>query len=108
MKNFMLLYMSSANADSHRAKLSPEEMEKMMAPWTAWFTKHASNVVEKGNPLGAGYHMTAAEGTPSTYGLNGYSIVKAEKIEDLKEMLSDHPYSMMPGGAVEVLEIMSM
>ena len=58
MAKFMLLYMSPVSPDEMMANASPEEMQKVMEPWMAWFGKMGSAFVDVGAPLGHGSNLT--------------------------------------------------
>lgn len=88
---------------------SPEEGEKVMAAWMAWFGGMGDKVVQPGNPVGMSKTVSAS-GVADDGGANplsGYSVVTADSIEAACEMASGCPI-IADGGSVEVAEIMEM
>jgi hypothetical protein len=83
---------------------NPEEREKAMAAWGAWFGGLGDAVVDMGNPF-AGSTAVATDGstTTSTAGLTGYSIVTADSLELAAKLAHDCPV-LAGGGSVEVYE----
>ena len=67
---------------------TPEEGEKVMAAWGAWFEGLGSAVVDGGNPVGMSKTVTAngVEDNGGANPLSGYSIVEAANIDDACEM----------------------
>ena len=87
---------------------SPEEGEKVMAAWGAWFETLGSAVVDGGAPVGVSKTVSAggvADGGGSNP-LSGYSIVNADNIDAAVEMAKGCP--ILDGGSVEVAEAMDM
>lgn len=107
MKKFMILYMAPVSAEQ-QMNVTPEEMKKGMEPWLAWFKKCGKAIVDQGNPLGNGVHVTKKGSSKGETQVTGYSIVQANDIEAAKAMVKDHPHFMLPKASIEVLEIMPM
>ncbi len=87
---------------------SPEEGEKVMAAWGAWFETLGAAVVDGGAPVGISKTVSAggvADGGGSNP-LSGYSIVNADNIDAAVEMAKGCP--ILDGGSVEVAEAMDM
>ena len=87
---------------------SPEEGEKVMAAWGAWFETLGAAVVDGGAPVGVSKTVSAggvADGGGSNP-LSGYSIVNADNIDAAVEMAKGCP--ILDGGSVEVAEAMDM
>lgn len=107
MKKFLLLYVSPVSAEEQMKNANPEDGKKMMDEWMKWFGKAGSAVVDGGTPtqkMGVVGEEKNSEGF-----VGGYSIVQAESVDEVKEMLKDHPHLMMPGGAsIEILEMLPM
>ena len=102
----MLLYVSPVSPDEMMANASPEEMQKVMEPWMAWFGKMGSAFVDVGAPLGHGATVTK-EGSSGSKSLIGcYSIIQADDLKSAEALIADHPQFMMPGGSIEILELM--
>ena len=107
MKKFMLLYMAPVTAEEQMAiKMDPEEGKKVMDAWTAWYDKCGSAMVDPGTPLGNGKTYATESVGARTSQVAGYSIVQADNLDVVMQMLEGHPHLMMPGFSIEVLESM--
>lgn len=88
---------------------SPEEGEKIMAKWYAWFEKLGAAVADGGNPVGLSKTVTG-ETVADNGGANpasGYSIINASDINDATDKAKGCPIHDN-GGSVEVAEIIEM
>ncbi len=84
---------------------SPDEMKKVMDQWKAWGEKCGSALVDFGTPLGDSTKVTKDGGTKNQTWTVGYSIMQAESMDKVVEMLKDHPHLNMPGGCeIQVYE----
>lgn len=108
MARFLILYMSPMSFEQQMANATPEDMQKGMEPWMAWFGKHEGAIVDMGSPLAHGEHFTPQGSTPSQSQLAGYTIVEAADMNGVKGMVDGHPHFMQPGNTIEVLQIMPM
>lgn len=88
---------------------APEEQEKAMAAWGAWFGQLGDAVVDGGNPFGASRRLTAdgsmTEGAGSQ--LTGFSVVTAPSLEVAVDMAKGCPIRD-DGGTVDVYEAIEM
>jgi hypothetical protein len=87
---------------------SPEDMQRGMEPWVAWFDAHTQALVEMGTPTGNEMNITKAGISRPTTFIGGYTIVQADDMVAVQAILSDHPHYMMEGNSIEVLELMPM
>lgn len=88
--------------------MTPESQKKSMQEWMEWM-KAKGGVVDMGAPLGKTMRVTPTEVSPSRNDIGGYSIVEAESHEEAAKKMQDSPhFKMMPGGWIEVMEIMPM
>lgn len=96
MKNYVLTY--------HSTQTAPPEPEALDT-WNAWFETLGDKVVDSGNPITSA-KMVLKDGKASEEkdDLIGYSIVKAESLEEVVEMAKSNPLAHSPGGAVRVYE----
>jgi hypothetical protein len=106
MKKFLVLYRAPASAFEQMQKSTPEQQKAGMDAWMTWSKKAGSSIVDMGAPLGKGLHVTPTTAAPAANDLGGYSILQADSKEALVEGLKGHPHFMMPGGSIEVVEIM--
>ena len=92
-----------------KAPESPEEGEKVMAAWNAWYQSMGDAVIDGGGPCGMSQTVTAS-GVDNNGGSNpisGLTQVEATNIEAAIEMAKGCPITA-DGGSVEVAEIMQM
>lgn len=89
---------------------SPEESQKVMAEWMAWFGEMGDAVVDGGNPLGMSKTVSAG-GVADDGGANpasGYTIVNAKDMDAAVAMAKGCPMVKSGNGSVEVAECMDM
>ncbi|MGI9482429.1 MAG: hypothetical protein ACR2OR_08735 [Hyphomicrobiales bacterium] len=87
---------------------TPEEGEKMMAAWGAWFQGMGDAVVDGGKPAGMSKTVRAS-GVADNGGANpisGYSLVSAANIDEAVELAKGCP--ILEHGSVEVAEALDM
>jgi hypothetical protein len=108
MKKFLVLYKAPASGFEQMRKATPEQQKAGMNAWMAWGQKAASSIVDMGAPLGASLRVTTDGPSPSTNDLGGFSILQGESKEAIAATLKGHPHFMMPGGFIEVVELMAM
>lgn len=92
------------------APSSPEESQKVMAEWMAWFGEMGDAVVDGGNPLGMSKTVSAG-GVADDGGANpasGYTIVNANDMDAAVAMAKGCPMVKSGNGSVEVAECMDM
>lgn len=86
------------------------EGAQVMAEWTAWFEGMGDAVVDGGNPVGPSSTLQS-DGTISCDGgpnpLSGYSLIKADDIEQATAIARDCPI-LKARGSIEIAEAMEM
>jgi hypothetical protein len=99
MANYVLVYKDGA------AAAEQADRDEAMEAWTAWFADLGDAVVDAGNPFGPSASVTADGdvSTGATTGLTGYSIVKADSLEEATDLAKDCPH-LDSGGMIEVYE----
>ncbi|MEM9435179.1 MAG: hypothetical protein AAGA12_14775 [Pseudomonadota bacterium] len=104
MPNFVFAYHGGGTPET------PEEGEKVMAAWTAWYGKMGDAVVDGGAPVGMSKTVTASgiDDNGGANPLSGYTIVKADTIEAACEMAQDCPILDGASGTVEVAPVYEM
>ena len=108
MKKFMVLYMANA-ADFERVmrESTPEQQKKGMQGWIKWMGDNQPSLVDGGAPLGKPSRVDAKGVSDTKNGIGGYSIVQADNAEAATKLFGkDHPHLQIPGGWIEVIEIM--
>ncbi len=92
-----------------KAPETPEEGEKVMAQWRAWFDSLGSAVVDPGHPLGMSKTVSSS-GVTDDGGANpisGFSLINAANIDKAAEMAKGCPM-LTDGGSVEIAEAFDM
>ncbi|MCW2633119.1 MAG: hypothetical protein JWR88_2081 [Pseudonocardia sp.] len=104
MSKFVLAY----NSGGAPPPVTPAEQDRVMAEWTAWFGTLGSDLIDPGNPFGAGKSV-AADGsvTEATGKLSGYSIVNAASLDAATGTAKGCPV-LADGGSVDVYEAIDM
>lgn len=93
-----------------KAPESPEEGQKVMAEWMAWFGEMGDAVIDGGNPLGQSSTVSGS-GVAGDGGANpasGYSLVNADSLDAAIEMAKGCPMVKSGNGSVEVAECLDM
>lgn len=89
---------------------SPEEGEKVMAAWNAWFAGMGDAVEIPGAPVGQSYTVSS-DGAVDNGGANplsGFSVIKADSVEAACELAKECPMVKDGSGNVEVAQIHEM
>ncbi|MEK7638754.1 MAG: hypothetical protein AAB388_01195 [Patescibacteria group bacterium] len=112
MKKYFVLYMASEGdfkkAMGEMANVTPAEQEASMQEWKDWM-ESKGGVVDMGAPLGKTKRVMPSEISDMRNEIGGYSIIEAASHEDAAKKMQDSPhFKMMPGGWIEVMEVMPM
>ena len=106
MGKFVVLYTGGMGMGA-----SPEEQQKIMAEWGAWYETLGANIVDGGAPFGAAKHLPStgviADGPLGDTPATGYTIISADSIDAAAAACSAHPH-LNHGGQVEVFEYIDM
>jgi hypothetical protein len=104
----MVLYMANgADFERMMKESTPEQQKKGMDAWMKWMGDNKASMVDGGAPLGKSKKIDTKGASDTKNDVCGYSIVQAETAEDATKMFGkDHPHLQMPGGWVEVIEVM--
>jgi hypothetical protein len=104
MTNFVFAYRGGSGMAS-----TPEEQEKVMAAWGAWFGTLGADLVEGGSPFGGSstVHPDGSSTDGAAAGLTGYSVVSATDLAAAATLAKGCPL-LTDGGTVEVYEALSM
>lgn len=109
MKKFLALYMApTASLDEMMKSSTPEEMKKSMEDWNAWAKRHKKELADLGNPAGKNKRVTESGVADVRNEICGYSIVTAASHEAAADLFVDNPHFTIPGGYIEVLELLDM
>lgn len=87
---------------------TPEEGERVMAAWGAWFQNMGDAVVDGGNPVSMSKTVTAngVEDNGGPNPISGYTLVNVEDIDAACELAKGCP--ILEHGTVEVAEAIEM
>ena len=110
MKKFIVLYHAPAEAVASMGDATPEEMEAGMKPWMEWAARCGDKLVDMGTPLANGIKLIPdGSSKPSEVGVQGFSILQAENIDDAKALMDGHPHLGWHAGCeIEIHESMSL
>lgn len=113
MKEFVLVFRNSVDPN---AKPSPEQMQQVLTNWMNWMGGIAAQgkLVDKGNRLSMTEGKTVKPGNVITDGpfteikefINGYTIIKAESIDEAVKFAEGCPILLI-GGSVEVRKVVT-
>lgn len=103
MKKFLLTYYGGTQP------ASKEEGDKVMAAWQTWMDGMGSALVDAGFPIMPGAKRVNAgmEVSEGHSGINGYTIIQAESMDDAVEIAKECPH-LEAGGDVEIIEEMPL
>ena len=103
---YIVLYHAPVSFGEAMKDATPEDMQKGMEPWMAWFARCGDSLVDMGGPLVNAQKLTSAGNSPSDTSIIGYSILETESMEAAQALLEGHPHiQMMPGCEVELHEV---
>jgi hypothetical protein len=99
MATYVLLYKGGRMAETD------EERQRVMAAWGKWFGELGPAVADGGNPFGPSASVSPDGNTKqgASSGLSGYSILKADSLDQASQMAKGCPV-VADGGTVEVYE----
>jgi hypothetical protein len=107
MANFLFVYRGGSE---DYAKMTPDEIQKMMQKWTAWIGEGFQKgwmvdagdaLTEDGRVVNAKRVVTDGPFVESKEIVGGYSVVKADTIDAAAELAKGCP-NLLTGGNVEV------
>jgi hypothetical protein len=111
MKKFFVLYMASPagfkKVMAQMGKMTPAQQKESMEEWASW--SKGKGVTDMGAPLGKTKRVKAKSIADAKNEVGGYSIIQAKSHADAaKKMQSNPHFKMIPGGWIDVMEIMPM
>ncbi len=110
MKNFLVIYNAPQEVQAKNASITPEQAAEGMKPWLDWKERYESSIVDFGAPTMSGENLNAAGSWRRSGGeVCGYSILRGESLEAVREMLNGHHHlNWAPGCSIDVYECMNM
>ena len=90
-----------------KAPDSPEEGEKIMAAWGAWFGQIGAALKDPGAPVGPSQTVSAkgVSGNSGTNPVSGHTLVEADDMAAALQIARGCPMVVSGSGSVEVAEI---
>jgi hypothetical protein len=104
MAKYVLLYSGGTIPES------PEAQAATMQAWTAWFTELGADVIDGGDPFGAGASTITSDGevrSGGSLGATGWSAISADSLDDAVAKAKGCPL-LTDGGTVDVYETVDM
>src|SRR5476651_798864 len=99
MANYLLLYHEGGMPKD------PEEGKKVMAAWGEWMKACGDNLVDAGNPCSNSKNVTKdGEGDVSGDKVTGYSVIKADSMDDAVKAAKMVPLVVDGTGSCDVYE----
>ena len=108
MEKFMVLYRSPFSAEEQMTGADPAQIKAGMDAWMAWAKEAGDAVVDLGTPLGRGRHLDGSHVTSSDSDLAGYSVLQADSLDDVVELLERHPHVKVPENSIDVVPMLAM
>lgn len=90
--------------------ISEADMNESRKQWESWMKNIGENMVEFGAPTANGVSVIDNGSTSSASDTRGYSIIKAENIDEAKNLLKGHPHLNGNDGkySIELFELTPM
>ena len=89
---------------------TPEQQQKAMDAWMAWFGSLGEAVVDQGSPFSPACSTVSSNGTVSEGSaspLSGYTIISAGSLAEASDKAKGCPV-LATGGSIEVFEALEM
>ncbi len=105
MAKYMVIYSGGMGMGA-----SPEEQERIMAEWGAWYGRLGEAVVDGGAPFGEAKHLAGdgiADGPLGETPATGYTVIEADSLVAAAAQCEDHPH-LNHGGQVQVFTCIEM
>jgi len=111
MKKFLAIYLGAASSRDRWMALSEAERKQRekagMEAWHGWMTTNKAALVDPGGPLGKTKRASEKGIADIRNDMSGYCIFHADSHDAAVKLFEKHPhFSIFPGDAVEVMEIL--
>lgn len=100
--------MSKTSAADQMSNATPEQAKAGMDAWMEWSKQAGSAIVDLGTPLGEAKKLDKSGSLAAETMTSGYSVLQADSMDAVLEVLKGHPHLMMDGNSIEVHETMPM
>lgn len=109
MKKFLIGYVAPKSANNQIMEATEEQKAAGIQAWMDWAKSCGDKLVDLGAPLGKAEGINRSGNKDSNSSLAGYSVLRAESLEDAKAMLKNHPHIMWnPDWHIDIQEMMSI
>lgn len=108
MPKYVVLYTAPVSAAAQMENNDPAMAAEVMNAWNTWSAGVGSGMVDLGLPLGNGRRVTSSGAADAGTEVAGYSILRADSIEEAVGLMKGHPHLQMPGAAAEVYETLEI
>lgn len=105
MAKYMLLYTGGMGMAA-----DPEEQEKIMGEWGAWYQEMGDSIVDGGTPFGQSKNLTengVGDGPLGDTPATGYTVIDADSLDAAVDASRNHPH-LGHQGQVQVFEMIDM
>lgn len=105
MGRYMVIYTGGGGMGAE-----PEEQQRIMAEWGAWYGQMGEAIVDGGAPFGAAKHLTGdgiQDGPLGDMPATGYTVIEAESLDAAAKSCENHPH-LSHGGQVQVFDCIDM
>ncbi len=105
MAKYMVIYTGGMGMAA-----TPDEQQKIMDDWGAWYGKLGAAIVDGGAPFGEAKHFAGDGGADGPLGQNaptGYTLIEADSLDSAAAACADHPH-LTHGGQVQVFTCIDM
>jgi hypothetical protein len=104
MKNFLAIYLGSADANA-KLEITDPQKKAGMDKWMKWATDNANAIVDLGSPLGKTKKINADGVSDTRNRMTAYTIVQADSHDEAARLFVNHAhFTVFPGDSVEVME----
>ena len=108
MTEFIVLYNATKSSQEKCKDMSPDEKSKMMESWMKWVETCGEHLVDMGSMLYNGRRLDSSDSTSSSSEVMGYSIMQADNVAKVEELLKENPHLGWDGCHIEIHEKMPM
>lgn len=105
MAKYMLIYTGGMGMAA-----SPEDQQKIMGDWGAWYGAMGAAIVDGGAPFGEAKNVGCdgvADGPLTQDPPTGYTVIEAESLDAAAAACANHPH-ITHGGHVQVFSCIDM